>query len=397
MATVSTEIDFDITASYSAKEFSLSDASTYLATDLIWASGVSRGILKVVDPQGNTIYNNTDTTSPDLTSGGGTISGIKFASDADGNLITGKYQVTLTLFDVSVPATQFERTFTMGVTFIEPTTVLDTSWSIINPIYFKNVDNTNYDQYQYAYTISRTQTLYNPPTVGGSVSQTGKTFNTSSFYTTTSTIELAVDVDYELIGFFNDTPNTDIAFTFNYTKTTREEVYIDGTSSVCQMYCCVKKAWDNYQTARVNMTSSEGLKHQIWADASDNWFMMKQAFECNQSQDVAGFRSEIQRITKCSGANCDCSSVTPEQVIGIGTTNEITKKLTYTASSNITSYTESELKGLSWVDGDFLAFVDGQEVESTNGTSGFNSATGEFTFGFTVFTGVEFYFQIIKR
>lgn len=397
MATVSTEIDFDIQASYSAQEFTLTDASTYSATDLTWTSANSRGLIKVVDPLGNTIYNNTDTANPDLTVGLGTVSGIKYAADGDGNLITGNYQVTLTLFDQGVPATQFERTFTMKVDFAAPTTVLDISWSVINPIYFKSVDNTTYDQLNYAYTITRTQTLFYPNVIGGSESQSGITFNSNTFYTGSSTMRLLADVDYTFLGFFNDVPNTDVAFTFNYTNTTDEVVFVDDTNSVCQMYCCVDNAWEKYQSARTGMKSNTGTLKAVWQEAADNWFMMKQSFECNQSQNVAKYRAEIQRVTNCSGDGCECSSTTPTQVIGVGTTTELTKKITFVTAAPTASYTNTELKGLSWADGDFIVFVDGEEQESLVLSNSFNSATGEFIFGYTIPSGVEVYFQIVKR
>lgn len=480
MSTTTSLISFSSDISFSAKELNITDGNTSTNPDIVWSSANLRGLLKLVDPLGNTVYNNTDKTSPDITAGGGTAT-LSLPTDGDGNIISGNYTITETVFDVNqvtptsfdastvaanaIPVTNtfitgqrltysaagggviggltdgneyffstnssgssiklsasyadalagtdiaitagtgtqtltavdFERSYVADYTFTEPTTVLDVSWSVINPIYFKSVDNTGYDQNGYSYTISRTQTLFNPSVIGGSLSQTGKTFNTSSFYTGTSTMRLLADVDYTVDGYYSEEPNTNVTYTISYVKTTDKDVYVDGSNSVCQMYCCIDELWEKYQSARTGMKSNASLLKASFEEATSNWFLMKQSFECNQSQNVAKYRAEIQRITNCTGDGCDCGDVTPTQVIGIGTTTDVTKKLTYTASGNITSYTETELKGLSWSDGDFLAFVDGQEVESTSGTSSFNSATGEFTFGFTVFTGTEFYFQIIKR
>lgn len=296
-------------------------------------------------------------------------------------------------------AVQYERTFVVDYTFVTPTIDMDTSWSVINPVYFKNVDNTTYAYNNLSYTLTQTQTLYNPPVIGGSVQQLGKTFNAATFYTTTSTMELVSALAYSLTGYWSDASATVIntQATLTATLTKRSEVYVDGTNSVCQMYCCVKGAWDNYQTARVAMSSSTDSKHQIARDAMNNYFMMKQAFECNQSEDVAGFRAEIQRLTKCSGDNCECSDDAPTQVIGIGNTSEIVKKYTFTATANITSYTEAELIGLSYTNGDFIVFVDGEEVDSSGTNPTFNSGTGEFIFGYTVFSGSTIVINVVKR
>ena len=99
MATVSTEITLGFFPAWTTKLFAVQDTSTYGGTDLTWVSGDSRGLLKVVDPQGNTIYNNTDTSSPDIATGGGSSSTINLPTDSDGNIIGGNYQITLTLFD----------------------------------------------------------------------------------------------------------------------------------------------------------------------------------------------------------------------------------------------------------------------------------------------------------
>lgn len=396
MATVSSEIGFTFNGGYSNALYNLTDTSTYSATNLTWSAADSRGLVKMVDPQGNTVYDNTDVTNPDLLVGNDGTQILSLPVDADGNVIQGSYTITLTLFDVNNTGTQYERSISADFTFASPTVDLNVSWSVINPIYLKSVDNTNYEYNNYSYTLTRTHTLYNPSVIGGSQSVTTKTLNTNSFYTGDSTIRLITAALYTATAqYTND--STDVDFTIFNRVTTDKAVYIDDENSVCAQYCCIDKAFDNWNTAAINMTSSAASKERIYTLANAAWFGMKQSLECNQSQNVEKYRKVIQRLTNCSGDNCGCSDSTPTQVIGVGTTTEITRKLTYTASSNITSYTETELIGLDWSNGDFLVFVDGAEVESSSGTATFDFTTGEFTFGFTVFTGTEFYFQIIKR
>ena len=61
MATTSTEITFSSAVSNSAKTLTLTDTASYGGSDLSWASGDSRILAKIVDPLGNTVLNNTDT------------------------------------------------------------------------------------------------------------------------------------------------------------------------------------------------------------------------------------------------------------------------------------------------------------------------------------------------
>jgi hypothetical protein len=98
MATQSTDITFTTGESVSAKNITLGDTSTYASGDLSWASGDSRILVKIVDPQGTTFYNNTDTATPDFTSGGSSKS-LNLPTDSDSLVVRGINLITLTYFD----------------------------------------------------------------------------------------------------------------------------------------------------------------------------------------------------------------------------------------------------------------------------------------------------------
>ena len=102
MATTSTSITFSIINSWSAKEFNITDTTTYSGPtpDVVWTSADSRGLIKIVDTFGAVYYNNIDKLNPDITVGGGS-KAISIPTDGDGNIITGDYTITLTLFDVN--------------------------------------------------------------------------------------------------------------------------------------------------------------------------------------------------------------------------------------------------------------------------------------------------------
>lgn len=69
MATTTNEINFITSFDWNSKTLSVSDASDYTGTNLSNIDPVSdmRGLIKVVDPNGSTAYNNTSTGSPDIT------------------------------------------------------------------------------------------------------------------------------------------------------------------------------------------------------------------------------------------------------------------------------------------------------------------------------------------
>ena len=64
-------ITFTESIAWQAKQLTTTDTSTYLSEDTAWASANSRGLLKVVDPLGNTTHENTTKATPDISAGGG--------------------------------------------------------------------------------------------------------------------------------------------------------------------------------------------------------------------------------------------------------------------------------------------------------------------------------------
>jgi hypothetical protein len=75
MATTTNEINFITSFDWNSKTLSVSDASDYTGTNLSNIDPISdmRGLIKVVDPNGSTAYNNTSTGSPDITAAAQTI------------------------------------------------------------------------------------------------------------------------------------------------------------------------------------------------------------------------------------------------------------------------------------------------------------------------------------
>ncbi len=94
MATTTNEINFITSFDWNSKTLSVSDASDYTGTNLANIDPISdmRGLIKVVDPNGSTAYNNTSTGSPDITAAAQTITAMNAATNT--LTITGHGYVT---------------------------------------------------------------------------------------------------------------------------------------------------------------------------------------------------------------------------------------------------------------------------------------------------------------
>jgi len=403
MATQSTDITFTTGESIAAKNVTLTDTSTYASGDLSWASGNSRILVKIVDPQGTTFYNNTDTSNPNMTSGGSSDT-INLPKDADSLVVRGSYQITLTYFDVAAPLVKFERTFQFDNTYSSPTADLNLSYSVINPIFFKAVDETSYAYNSVDPTITGTLTLTHPQGLGSyvtNIDSSTKTLNTKVFYYSTdpditSVVALSANATYTFNGYYTDATSTDVTWTLLDAVTGSKGIYVSGGSDGCDLYCCMK-ALEQQLDAAINTgnKTDEARLTKLFNRASNLWQLIQNAYNCGKSSDAAAYTSEIKDLLSCTG---DCgSSGTVSQVVGIGTTPAIVRMGSATMTADVTSYTFTELINYNYADGDVIITVDGDDVESISTYSiSLNSLTGEITFGTIVYTGVKVAYHIIK-
>lgn len=488
MATQSTDITFTTGESIAAKNVTLTDTSTYASGDLSWASGDSRILVKIVDPQGTTFYNNTDTSNPNMTSGGSSDT-LNLPKDADSLVVRGINLVTLTYFDNAnltptsfdsaavaagaivvgtntfntgqsvvysaegntviaaltdgetyyvstnststdiflsttyanaiagtdltlvattgtqkLTATQFERTFQFDNTYSSPTADLDLSYSVINPIFFKAVDETSYAYNSVDPTITGTLTLTHPQGLGSyvtNIDSSTKTLNTKVFYYSTdpditSVVALSANATYTFNGYYTDATSTDVTWTLLDAVTGSKGIYVSGGSDGCDLYCCMK-ALEQQLDAAINTgnKTDEARLTKLFNRTSNLWQLIQSAYNCGKSSDAAAYTSEIKDLLSCTG---DCgSSGTVSQVVGIGTTPAIVRMGSATMTADVTSYTFTELINYNYADGDVIITVDGDDVESISTYSiSLNSLTGEITFGTIVYTGVKVAYHIIK-
>lgn len=453
--------------SHNAKTITIQDATSY--TSLAVDAGDERGLIKIVDPDGLTSYNNTSVGSPDITALSKTVSSVNAGTDiitmtaphglvtgdpvrynaatsadsgltnnanyfviyvsattlklattlenakaetaislsadavgaekliykaatialpldGDGNVKRGGYTVTLTMFDKDVTGTTFERSIYFDYDYSRPSISLSISHSVINPIFFKSVDETSYDYNGVTPTITRTHTLFFPKNKG-SYSVTTKTLNTNSYYTGASTVYLLSVTDYVFAtAYYTDDTANLVNWRLSDSFFKNEPYTVSDSTSVCDYYSCIENLFDKVQEKRLkNANDYESLKADLdWATL--NWQMLQNAINCSKSEDFQKYITQIEEATGCTG-NCDSGQVS--LVTGIGVVDVLDKRYEVTAPTNLASYTflnssgNAALIGFNYNNGDVLIYVDG--LLDTGGS--LDSSTGTYTFGSVVTNG----------
>lgn len=399
MATQSTEITFTVAESISAKNITITDSSSYAGSDLTWSSADNRIILEITDPQGTIFRPLPAVTSPDITSGGGAVS-LNLAVDGDGNVIRGAYKVRAVYFDVNDTATQFERTYQFDNSYSSATIDLDLSYSVINPIYFKSVDNTNYDYNSVTPTLSRVHTLTHPQG-NGTYQVTTKTLNTKVFYYSTdpditSVVGLVTTATYTFEGFYTDVTGTNVNWTLVDSISGSKGIYVSGGSDGCDLFCCMKALEQRLNTAISTGNKTDEIRLKELSNRATNlWLLVQKAYDCGKSSDAANYTTEIKDLLNCEGGCGESGTVS--QVVGVGTTPDIVRLGSAIMTADVTSYTFTGLIGYNYSDGDVIITVDGDNVASIDTYNiSLNSITGEVSFGTTVYTGVKVAYHIIK-
>lgn len=481
MAT-STEVIFHQFVSDTAKTVTVEVTSDFASVDdITWAASANRGLIKIVDPNGNTHYNNTTVASPDIVANTKTISNgviasgvnhltctshgfstgqpityagsgvtgltanttyfavvvdsnnISFATsyanaiagtvisisgassscsatyngtsialptDSDNEILQGNYTVTVTMFDVGATGTQFDRSQVINFIYDSPEVSFTNSYSVINPIFLKSIDSTNYTSDNVTPNMSGTMVLNYPDNLGTyikTITGANTTLSTSGFYggsPATHSVTLSNSLTYTFnTAYYSDATGVLVPYYVVDLITGRSEIEVYSNTSGCDIYCCLKKLEERVEAAKGTRNYVNLLEKM--ARATELAYLMQKAYDCNQSEDVVTWRKEFDRITGCTG---DCSGCGDDvtQVVGIGTTPQVTKKEIVTLSSNVTSYTFSSLIGKSFTNGDFIPMVDGQDVEFVSGYNiSFNSITGTITYGITVLLGSKIGWRLV--
>lgn len=247
---------------------------------------------------------------------------INLSLGVDGAPMAGNYTIVYTVLDTNT-GTYASSTSTFSFDFVPPIPSLGYTIDCIAPQLIVS-DTTNYIVDGVTPTITRTHTLYYPPSLGlPAITGTATDFSTSNFYTPATFQHTLSSVC------------TWVFPTYSVTVTLESEQFIDVVcdAQLCDIYCCVATLYNNWKAnVGVDKILADKYLDQLTQVAA-LMILIKQAIECGKNSAVAGYVSDILRIANCE-PGCGCSSSAPVPVTGLGTgTNTIT---TITAGNGVT-------------------------------------------------------------
>jgi len=319
----------------SPKKFKFEDTTDYAGQSV--SKSDCEGVLKITDPLGSVIYDNTNYAAPDIDPNVSLENSttILLPLLGSGEVIPGEYTIKYSVQNSSgTPATgtqiYLEKKFNLAYT--SPTVSLTLTADCVQPL-LTSTDGTTYTSGLTTPTITRTHTISYPASTGqATLTGTGAVLETSVMYTTkggtvqhtsalTSVLAYAwpeVAGTGSLVVTGSDpvvVASNDFHLSDSVTGSTFNAVSCDG--QLCDIYCCVKAEYDRY----ISYLNTNTL---LADEALANWVQMvslcgeiRIALECGKSADVSTYSARILDLGNCE-AGCDCSDGTPVLVTGLG-------------------------------------------------------------------------------
>lgn len=307
--TLSFTIKFNLAVT--PKVFTFVDTTDYAGAG-ITLTNVNGCFDSITSPSGVLIYENSD-----FSNGGCDIRvsvsttnqlPILLPLGADGMPELGTYTIVYKVKDITGAPVYYTTTKVVTNAYIRPLVCIDQTVDCQTPL-FTSKDITVYTVNSIIPTIVETHTLTFP--VGS-----GLPVKTSS--------GLVISVGKG--KFANGTQTTQISSVLTYTFTDGLIIYdiVTGLKNaqvdcqdICNIYCCL---WEQYNTM-INFRGSNDVRYEEERDKFSQVVSIKEmanmALACNQSADVSGYLTEIQKITNCNN-KCKCSDSTPSLVYGLG-------------------------------------------------------------------------------
>ena len=234
---------------------------------------------------------------------------INLSLSSTGLPIAGTYTIVYSVKNI-ITGAYVTSTGTFTFSFITPTIVLTNTVNCFAPQLI-GTDATNYVVNGVTPTVTRTHTLYYPPSLGlAPITGTATDISTSSFFTP-ATFEhtLSVNLDYDF-------------GTYHVLLTLTGQQFINVTcdAQLCDAYCCISSLYNNYKTnLGVNNILAEQYLIKI-TKVTSLMTLIQNAYACGQSSNVSSYVSDILRIADCQ-PGCGCSDSTPHPVVGVGLGN----------------------------------------------------------------------------
>ena len=359
-----------------------------------------KGNLKLIVNGATATYDNLgDWSTPDINGSGQTNlnltrfvtkgSYISVPLDANNKIIEGTYAFTYQVSN-DIGVTTVVTTVTYDIQYDKVTGAITSSVDL-NPRSpsLTIVDATNYMVEAITPTNDRTLTLFYPPnsSLGGSTSTTAASLTVNQFNegNQSATLTNTVTYDYSTkVSVLAATTAAGQVLTLNIIDSitaNRNSILVESITSICSIYCCVKAFTVQLQQAT---STQRNMLRQKAGEVALYLEMIGDAYACSKEEDINTYVKELKDLIGCDD-NCGCTdNITPVVIEAIGLSGMPVNNAFVYAVSNVATYTEPLLIGLTYETtgqprrNDFLVFIGSTGVLINLVT--FDTSTGTMTF-----------------
>ena len=398
LANITQKLNIGIDLTQLVPRFTFQDTTDYNAASV--AEGNVKGNLKLIVNGATATYDNLgDWSTPDINGSGQTNlnltrfvtkgSYISVPLDASNKIIEGTYAFTYQVSD-DTGVTTVVTTVTYDIQYDKVTGAITSSVDL-NPRSpsLTIVDATNYMVEAITPTNDRTLTLFYPPnsSLGGSTSTTAASLTVNQFNegNQSATLTNTVTYDYSTkVSVLAATTAASQVLTLNIIDSitaNRNSILVESITSICSIYCCVKAFTVQLQQAT---STQRNMLRQKAGEVALYLEMIGDAYACSKEEDINTYVKELKDLIGCDD-NCGCTdNITPVVIEAIGLSGMPVNNAFVYAVSNVATYTEPLLIGLTYETtgqprrNDFLVFIGSTGVLINLVT--FDTSTGTMTF-----------------
>lgn len=303
-----TTVSFTTTFNFATKKFNFADTTNYVSQGV--ASNDVAICFKIVDPLGNTFYNNTNFSSPDISpSISLTNNLIDILLDSGGKIVQGQYIITAS-YKVSLDTLYPEHTVTLTNTitlkYTAPTVTVTLESNCVTPL-LKSTDTTEYRVNGITPTIVRVHTIFFPAVLQlADLVGSGTILQTSTFYTNEHSSKVESTLTYAFTGY----SVSDVV-----SGTAIIDVVCDA--QLCDIYCCISAEWNRYLSFKTTNKSQSNIHLNNWMKMLDAAGQIGIALTCGKTTDINNLTSFILELGNCQ-VGCGCADGDPVPVVGLG-------------------------------------------------------------------------------
>ena len=399
LANITQKLNIGIDLTQLVPRFTFQDTTDYNAASV--AEGNVKGNLKLIVNGATATYDNLgDWSTPDINGSGQTNlnltrfvtkgSYISVPLDASNKIIEGTYAFTYQVSDDLGVTSTVVTTVTYDIQYDKVTGAITSSVDL-NPRSpsLTIVDATNYMVEAITPTNDRTLTLFYPPnsSLGGSTSTTAASLTVNQFNegNQSATLTNTVTYDYSTkVSVLAATTAASQVLTLNIIDSitaNRNSILVESITSICSIYCCVKAFTVQLQQAT---STQRNMLRQKAGEVALYLEMIGDAYACSKEEDINTYVKELKDLIGCDD-NCGCTdNITPVVIEAIGLSGMPVNNSFVYAVSNVATYTEPLLIGLTYETtgqprrNDFLVFIGSTGVLINLVT--FDTSTGTMTF-----------------